>query len=239
MQLHICADFAFLYKVLQYCVVICYVIAGNVIHLLGVDMVSGTPVIDIKPYIPQYDSPQNPETCLSGSENISVKQQSDDSSITDTDALPVCSLPSIEANSCGSCDDGEAQSLSLAITSNKVSDISQNMVRSEVSIASWITDSVQHTLHILFTSRAEQQLKRFDRLSPDPDFQLHHLHNAGELRSVLTAVLQGDPRSVYRRQHCHNQLYYVTVDTAHVTCWFDSDTVEVLKVQSVHLANRE
>ncbi|XP_013190986.1 tRNA (adenine(37)-N6)-methyltransferase [Amyelois transitella] len=32
-------------------------IDGNKIHFLGVDMVSGTPVLDIKPYIPQYDYP--------------------------------------------------------------------------------------------------------------------------------------------------------------------------------------
>lgn len=31
--------------------------AGNRIHFLGVDMVNGTPVLDIKPYIPQYDYP--------------------------------------------------------------------------------------------------------------------------------------------------------------------------------------
>lgn len=30
---------------------------GNRIHFRGVDMVNGTPVLDIKPYIPQYDNP--------------------------------------------------------------------------------------------------------------------------------------------------------------------------------------
>ncbi|KAG6460536.1 hypothetical protein O3G_MSEX012041 [Manduca sexta] len=32
-------------------------IEDNKIHFLGVDMVSGTPVLDVKPYIPQYDYP--------------------------------------------------------------------------------------------------------------------------------------------------------------------------------------
>ncbi|KAM3962231.1 tRNA (adenine(37)-N6)-methyltransferase [Aphomia sociella] len=32
-------------------------IEGNKIHFLGVDMVNGTPVLDVKPYIPQYDYP--------------------------------------------------------------------------------------------------------------------------------------------------------------------------------------
>lgn len=32
-------------------------IEGNKIHFFGVDMVNGTPVLDVKPYIPQYDYP--------------------------------------------------------------------------------------------------------------------------------------------------------------------------------------
>ncbi|XP_072946530.1 tRNA (adenine(37)-N6)-methyltransferase isoform X2 [Epargyreus clarus] len=32
-------------------------IEGNKIHFLGIDMVDGTPLLDIKPYIPQYDYP--------------------------------------------------------------------------------------------------------------------------------------------------------------------------------------
>ena len=31
---------------------------GDTLHLTGVDMVDGTPVLDIKPYIPHYDTPQ-------------------------------------------------------------------------------------------------------------------------------------------------------------------------------------
>lgn len=32
-------------------------IAGSTVYFSGVDMVDGTPVLDIKPYIPQYDDP--------------------------------------------------------------------------------------------------------------------------------------------------------------------------------------
>ena len=31
-------------------------------HLAGVDILDNTPVLDIKPYIPQYDSPQPRDT---------------------------------------------------------------------------------------------------------------------------------------------------------------------------------
>jgi len=218
-------------------------IVGNVIHLLGIDMISGTPVIDIKPYIPQYDSPQNYVMCLNGSENIGLKQKEqehcNDSAASLTDVLSVCSLPCVEINNCVSSDDSKAESLSSTVTSNEICDTAQNTVRSEVMVADWITNSVWRTLQVLFTARAEQQLKLFDSASPDPNFKLRHLRNANELRSALSAALQVDPRSVYRRRHCQNYLYYLTVDIAHVTCWFDNDTVEVLKVQPVHLANRE
>ncbi|XP_035275354.1 tRNA (adenine(37)-N6)-methyltransferase isoform X2 [Anguilla anguilla] len=32
-------------------------ITGDTLHLSGIDMIAGTPVLDIKPYIPEYDSP--------------------------------------------------------------------------------------------------------------------------------------------------------------------------------------
>jgi len=41
-------------------------VIDDVIHLLGIDMVDGTPVLDIKPYIPLYDAPG---TCQESSKN--------------------------------------------------------------------------------------------------------------------------------------------------------------------------
>lgn len=36
-------------------------VQGCTLHLSGVDLVDGTPILDIKPYLPQYDSPQGGE----------------------------------------------------------------------------------------------------------------------------------------------------------------------------------
>lgn len=208
------------------------------IHLLGTDMISGTPVIDIKPFIPQYDSPWNAGTSLSGMEDMSVNHRNEQHGAHDSTAgeSVVLTLPNVEVNS---CDNTGAENLSSAITSYQKSDISVNTAKSEVSVAEWITNSVQPTLSVLFTGRAEDQLKQFDSTSPDAYYKLRHLSNASELRLALTAVLQADPRSVYRRKHCQDQLYYVTVDIAHVSCWFDGDTVEVLKVQSIFILHKE
>lgn len=205
------------------------------IYLLGIDMISGTPVIDIKPYIPQYDSPWNVDTCLSGMNNISIEQREQHQFTEDLTTSLVETLPSVEVNKCERFDHSEAENVSSTVTSYRTSYTFQNVVKPEVSVAKWITNSLQSSLLVIFTARAEQQLQQFDSISPDPNFQLRHLSNASELRSALTAVLQADPRSVYRRKHCQDQLYHMTVDIAHVTCWFDVDTAEVLKVQSVLL----
>lgn len=219
-----------------YCRIYIYVIviAGNVIYLRGIDMISGTPVIDVKPCIPQYDSPWNHETNMCVGETASLNQGQQLLHCTDkSSAVLPEALPSDRESECGSCNNGEVENVLSAITCCQISDASRNTVKPEVSVASWITDSVQPAVLVLFTARAEQQLKRFDSLSADPSFRLRLLTSASELRSALTAVLQADPRSAYRRKHCQHQLYFVTVDVAHVTCWFDDDTVEVLKVQSV------
>ena len=34
-------------------------IKGNTLYLSGIDLVNGTPILDVKPYIPQYDSLPN------------------------------------------------------------------------------------------------------------------------------------------------------------------------------------
>jgi len=221
----------FVFRICSLVILIYFVLAGNVIYLLGIDVISGTPVIDIKPYIPQYDSPCNIETSLIGKDTVCVSQEDEQLCAEDSASL-VEVLPDDEVNKCGSFND------SRVITCYQTSARSENTVKPEVLVAQWITNSQQPSLSVIFTTRAEQQLQQFDNSSPDPSFQLRHLVNASELKSALTAVLQADPRSVYRRQHCQHQLYYVTVDIALVTCWFDDDIVEVLKVQSVLVANR-
>jgi len=35
-------------------------VSGNTLQLSGVDLVDGTPVLDVKPYVPQYDAPADP-----------------------------------------------------------------------------------------------------------------------------------------------------------------------------------
>jgi tRNA-Thr(GGU) m(6)t(6)A37 methyltransferase TsaA len=37
-------------------------IAGNILHLYNIDVLDGTPLLDIKPYIPEFDAQKNVNT---------------------------------------------------------------------------------------------------------------------------------------------------------------------------------
>jgi hypothetical protein len=112
-----------------------------------------------------------------------------------------------------------------------LNDASQNC---RVLCADWVKNPPVSALCVTFTPRAEEQLKRFSAAAEGDAFRLRHLADAQQLRSAIVNILSADPRSVYRRKHCTDRLYYVTVDAAHVTCWFDTDkSVEVVRVQSM------
>lgn len=54
-------------------------IEGGVLHVKNIDMLDGTPLLDIKPYVPRFDAPAN---CITGwlakVENNVANQKSDD-----------------------------------------------------------------------------------------------------------------------------------------------------------------
>jgi tRNA-Thr(GGU) m(6)t(6)A37 methyltransferase TsaA len=41
-------------------------IEGRVVHVVGVDMLDGTPLLDIKPYVPAFDAPEEPVEVRTG-----------------------------------------------------------------------------------------------------------------------------------------------------------------------------
>jgi len=105
-----------------------------------------------------------------------------------------------------------------------------------VSVADWITGRTVG-LNVSFTPRAEEQLLRFCSNCSSADdavdarFRLRHMDGADEVRRAIVAILGADPRSVYRRKHCADRLYYFSVDSVKVTCWFDEQTAEVLDLR--------
>uniref|UniRef100_A0A673ZRH9 tRNA methyltransferase O n=1 Tax=Salmo trutta TaxID=8032 RepID=A0A673ZRH9_SALTR len=54
-----------------------------------------------------------------------------------------------------------------------------------------------------------------------------------EAAAAIRGVLSADPRSVYRRSHRKDRLFFFTLDTADITCWFGQGFAEVLRVRLV------
>uniref|UniRef100_A0A8C6KTZ0 tRNA methyltransferase O n=1 Tax=Nothobranchius furzeri TaxID=105023 RepID=A0A8C6KTZ0_NOTFU len=79
-------------------------------------------------------------------------------------------------------------------------------------------------------------LARLDKIEDGrPRFKF--LHSSDEAVAAIRGVLSADPRSVYRRTRCRDKLFFFTIDTADITCWFGHGFVEVLQVRPVGKKN--
>ena len=125
------------------------------LYLQGLDLLDGTPVLDIKPYIPKYDAPQ-------------MEEHSSE----------------------------------------------------EIKVPDWIQND--KTLKVQFTERA---LSSLANVPLQNEFRCHQ-----DIKQAITEVLEEDPRSNYRKEKCSDKLYFFSVDYVKVTCWFDENIVEVVKI---------
>lgn len=67
-------------------------------------------------------------------------------------------------------------------------------------------------------------------LSENDGPRFKFLCSSEEAVAAIKGILSADPRSVYRRTRCKDRLFYFTLDTADITCWFGSGFAEVLQV---------
>ncbi|KAG1956905.1 tRNA (adenine(37)-N6)-methyltransferase [Pimephales promelas] len=245
-------------------------ITGDTLHLSGVDIIAGTPVLDIKPYIPDYDSPKT----RTDDTNSEYKQTSftDPMDLDDEpDTLETSSEPSSEHSVCpaaasdfsssersGSSDILEEVKNYLrqqqlfpenpdedkntdtpegaAVGTNPLSSSSLRFGHEDYStIAAWVRAPPVSNLDVRFTPIAEKELKEFlpcdSTDSTRPKFQF--LKGPDEAVAAIHGILSADPRSVYRRTRCQDRLFYFTLDTADITCWFGDGCAEVVRVKPV------
>ncbi|CAG2201818.1 TRMO [Mytilus edulis] len=274
-------------------------IEGSILHLSGIDLLDGTPVLDIKPYIPSYDIPQNvqdnPESCLNTERTNG--QASGDKSKEDLKNCPLnqeqnnsdnyeCHEKSIKQVDCKVTDNvcnqddmceqstlnvgaSEFEQSSLHVGEQSILHVDFGLRRelrtnddTQVNEMSGPVDSVINTctkeddkdtqtfntdstktadwieippidkISVRFTNLAQEQLKLFSS-SAASDFCLKYLKSGMEVSKAISDILCQDPRSVYRRKHCVDSLYYFVVDIVHVTAWFDKQVAEVVRIQPV------
>ncbi|XP_026988632.2 tRNA (adenine(37)-N6)-methyltransferase isoform X1 [Tachysurus fulvidraco] len=223
-------------------------IAGDVLHLSGVDLISGTPVLDIKPYIPEYDSPLTHTLTSELDDQQEVCSESPDSreepeepeSLEADEQLGDGADFSAESDASRVLKDlrefllqgAEDQHTETPVAAQEEEE--EEACESNSSVASWIRKPPVDTLSVRFTPTAETQLADF--LPPHssdtgrrPKFQF--LNGPEEAAAAIRGVLSADPRSVYRRKCCTDRLFYFSLDTAHITCWFGDGFAEVLCVR--------
>uniref|UniRef100_A0A3P9CVX4 tRNA methyltransferase O n=1 Tax=Maylandia zebra TaxID=106582 RepID=A0A3P9CVX4_9CICH len=82
-------------------------------------------------------------------------------------------------------------------------------------------------------------LAKLDKIHGHHRPQFKFLRSTEEAVAAIRGVLSADPRSVYRRTRCKDRLFFFTLDTADITCWFGQGFAEVLQVKPVepHIAS--
>ncbi|GFU04886.1 hypothetical protein NPIL_8641 [Nephila pilipes] len=186
-------------------------IEGNTLILSGLDLLDGTPVLDIKPYIPLYDVPTISED-TSKFENVAQTKD-------------------IQRNTLQNhCDEDLCCEKMKVTTSTSDNDSDSNTVI--CNVASYLTKSPKY-LKVLFTERAIRDLANFHKKDSHKNHCMYcfTFTNLSEAKQAITDVLKNDPRSVYRRKKCSDRLYYFFINNLHITCWFDDSIAEVLRIK--------
>jgi len=225
-------------------------VVGDTLYLLGVDMITGTPVLDIKPFIQLYDNPSLTELSRDRKEEHSndAPSPADRPYCTATDMRTAAEHDpkeasvdtqeeAIETKSSVCISDQRTFESGNLSSESKDCDINtspktekgcdQEEQENPVSTAPGWIGAVEDNLAVAFSSRSKQELSQIDTSS------LQLLKGPSELESAIRDVLSSDPRSVYRKTRCSDRLYYTSIDNVHVTAWFDPrfDLMEVLAVR--------
>ncbi|XP_059161495.1 tRNA (adenine(37)-N6)-methyltransferase-like [Physella acuta] len=155
-----------------------------------------------------------------------------------THSISSRSNASIKSNEPNSKTNNKEPQLCRDSSSENLSSVtSHGPVGSNISpvVAPWLSKPPVKKLQVEFTAQARQQLDKFSQSSTDPLYKLDMLTGAEEATRSIAEILREEPRSVYRRHHCQDSLYFFTLDRMHVTCWFDDDVAQVVRVKPVSL----
>ena len=232
-------------------------INNGTLHVSGIDLVDGTPVLDVKPYIPQYDCPWTLRM-----DDIQLKTQTlQDSEAKDhcqeegwaqppsghvvtvagwlseppVSCLQVEFLPHAKAqlNEFGCrrlLSSAAEQSTTSVIASSK----SGKTHASEDKGTKQEGTELGHKgfrdgEHLGVRSESKSGAIGYNKL--EDQFYLESFASIEEVRQAIVEMLRQDPRSVYRRTKCTDQSYQVSIDNLNLTCMFVGNKCIVTDVQ--------
>ena len=189
----------------------------------------------MKPYIPQYDIPKVIQPVANDYETVIDSTSTLDSGdvggyarpppeFESSDNILPCAPPGFESLTTSPEEDQTPVAIPPLPDPRGRGIESAGELESlgQVQVPDWIEEQ---GLKISFTQRAINNLEKVILSS--------NLESRKCLKQAIMDVLQEDPRSNYRRDKCTDKLYFFTVDNVKVTCWFDEDLAEVLKISQI------
>lgn len=260
-------------------------VEGGTLYLSGIDMIQGTPVIDIKPYIAEYDSPRSTHSFVEPEETKRHEGSCDTSKNRQETSSKQFNIicPSVEnkvedkaeiSSSHGNELDDHKEKVALETTEGSSLPVNESCSLQEYSsiqegkdlnildqraeltnqvnagikdgedrastcdsfVPNWVTESPVPKLKVRFTPHAEMELKQFQAEFDSGGPSFRYFQSIEEAKCAISTVLSADPRSVYRRNRCLDRLFYFSLDTMHMTCWFGDGFAEVVRIQPVSQA---
>ena len=118
----------------------------------------------------------------------------------------------------------------LESTEKKVEEgveVKKRKIEEEVRVPAWVGDP-DADLQVAWSSRAETDLDNLDLSC------CQWLNSRHELKGLITDIIKADPRSIYRKNRGSDRLYFTTLDSVHVTAWYDDNLegMEVLRLKT-------
>ncbi|KOB68088.1 Nef-associated protein 1 [Operophtera brumata] len=199
-------------------------IEGNKIHFLGVDMVNGTPVLDVKPYIPQYDHPSSigdlsdrPPTEGTADEVHTSTNLSIEDGVSPPPGVPFQEVPSPGVQT--SPPDSVASLLGTRQHNERgAPDGQEHLIQTTptadnqttVRVASWISNPPAQVFEVTFTSEAYNRLTELIG------------HRAETFKTNIQSLLSEDPRSHYVRTRYPDHEFSCVLEDLSISCLFDA-----------------
>ncbi|KAA0201433.1 hypothetical protein HAZT_HAZT003481 [Hyalella azteca] len=205
-------------------------VVGDTVHVSGVDLLDGTPILDIKPFIPAYDNPVSHDDS-----SLRVLARTG-SSCSDSDLKASNKVPYDSKSTCTTVALSSSQQMKNAALMGQVLQELEDQTQVCVRTAQWLQDAQQRSLNVVVNPVAEKQLLRFSSNAEKEEFRLKFTKDSSGLRNLIVSSVGSDVRSHYRRAHCPDLLYHYCVDCVRVTAVFlGDDQVEILRVTPIRL----
>ena len=195
-------------------------VAGDTVYVSGVDLVDGTPILDIKPYIPTYD---NPTMHMEGFCTSLLGESCQDEEVSSF----VRVAPWVESP--------PVASLDVEFTQDADHQLSLFHCQVQSSSSHGNTDSI--------TQDTQNQDPSIGTLNSGADvitqtkssYLLQTFTSLCEARQAIVDVLQLDPRSVYRRNKCSHEVYKFSIDNMNITSQCGGGKAVVVDIQPKEL----